>query len=259
MHEWETAAALFFAYLAVVSRLLRGVTPRRRLGALRLSGAGLAVSASARLLPGHSILHDWVLPPSLLLLAYWTSGLLFTAAMPGAERRLEAIDGMLRVDAAAAATPRWLAELLELAYLAVYPTVPAALAVHLLTSATPSADTFWTVVLVTDFVCFGLLPWVQTRPPRAFRPHPPWASRVRRLNLGLLDRSSIHVNTFPSGHAAEAAAAALLVAAAPWPAAAAFALAALLITAGTVLGRYHYAADAAAGWVVAIGVWAALG
>lgn len=258
MHEWETVAVLFFAYLAAVSPLARGVTSRRRLGALLLSAAGVAVSAGARLLAGYSILHDWVLPPVLLLLAYWTSGLLFSAAMPAAERRLEAFDGTLRIDAIAAAAPRWLSEILELSYLAVYPLIPAALAVHLVASASPSADRFWTVVLATDFICFGLLPWVQTRPPRAFRPAPPWVSRVRRLNVGLLDRTSIRVNTFPSGHAAEAAAAALLVASAPWPVAAAFALAALSITAGTVLGRYHYAADAIAGWAVAVGVWAAV-
>jgi membrane-associated phospholipid phosphatase len=259
MHEWEPAAVLFFGYLAAVSRLARGATPRRRLAALLLATAGAAASAGASLLPGHSILHDWVVPPLLLLLAYWTSGLLFSAAMPAAERQLEALDARLRVDAVAAATPRWLSELLELAYLAVYPVVPAALAVHLFMTPSPSADRFWTVVLATDFVCFGLLPWVQTRPPRTFRPPPPWASRVRRLNARLLDRTSIRVNTFPSGHAAEALAAALLVASAPWPIAAAFALIAVMITAGTVLGRYHYAADAIAGWAVALGVWAAVG
>jgi hypothetical protein len=52
-------------------------------------------------------------------------------------------------------------------------------------------------------------------------------------------------------------AAALLVAAAPWPLAAAVAIAALLVSAGAVLGRYHYAADAFAGWGVAVVVWVA--
>jgi membrane-associated phospholipid phosphatase len=154
--------------------------------------------------------------------------------------------------------PRWLAELLELAYVVIYPAIPIALAIHAFTSPRPSPDTFWTVILVTDFVCFGVLPWVQTRPPRAFRPHDPWTSRLRRLNLKLLDRTSIQVNTFPSGHAAEAMAAALLVADAPWPLAAAIAATALLISTGTVLGRYHYAADAIAGWAVAICVWLAV-
>jgi membrane-associated phospholipid phosphatase len=63
------------------------------------------------------------------------------------------------------------------------------------------------------------------------------------------------VNTFPSGHAAEAVAAALLVADAPWPLSLWMSINAVLVSAGAVFGRYHYAADALAGWAVAIGVW----
>jgi hypothetical protein len=32
-------------------------------------------------------------------------------------------------------------------------------------------------------------------------------------------------------------------------------LAALAVSAGAVLGRYHFALDAAAGWAVALAVW----
>ena len=78
---------------------------------------------------------------------------------------------------------------------------------------------------------------------------------MRRFNLRLLGSTSIQANTFPSGHAAEGVAAALLVLAAPWPISAAVAVAALLVSAGAVLGRYHYAADAFAGWAVALVVW----
>jgi hypothetical protein len=34
---------------------------------------------------------------------------------------------------------------------------------------------------------------------------------------------------------------------------------ALAVSAGAVLGRYHYAADAFTGWLVALGVWVILG
>jgi membrane-associated phospholipid phosphatase len=111
------------------------------------------------------------------------------------------------------------------------------------------------VILVTDYVCFAFLPWVQTRPPRALRNGDPWRSRVRRFNLRLLGAASIQANTFPSGHAAEAFAATLLVVGAPWPWVAYVGVSALLVSAGTVLGRYHYAADALAGWAVAAFVW----
>ena len=50
-------------------------------------------------------------------------------------------------------------------------------------------------------------------------------------------------------------AAALLVAGAPVPVVWAMFVSALAISAGAVLGRYHYALDALAGWLVAIVVW----
>jgi membrane-associated phospholipid phosphatase len=78
---------------------------------------------------------------------------------------------------------------------------------------------------------------------------------MRRFNERMLDSASIHVNTFPSGHAAEGMAAALLVLGAPLPFVAAVALAAFAVAAGAVYGRYHYAADAILGWVVAVAVW----
>jgi membrane-associated phospholipid phosphatase len=71
----------------------------------------------------------------------------------------------------------------------------------------------------------------------------------------MLDASSIQVNTFPSGHVAEALAAALLVWGAPAPIVVTMSIAALAIAAGAVLGRYHYAVDAFAGWIVALVVY----
>jgi hypothetical protein len=71
----------------------------------------------------------------------------------------------------------------------------------------------------------------------------------------VLQAGGVHVNTFPSGHAAEALLAALFVTGAPgWLAALMF-VNACAVSAGAVLGRYHYAADAAAGWAVALIVW----
>jgi membrane-associated phospholipid phosphatase len=70
---------------------------------------------------------------------------------------------------------------------------------------------------------------------------------------------SVRVNTFPSGHAAEALAAALLTTAAPAPVPILMLLNALAVSAGAVLGRYHYAVDAVAGWLVAAAVWRAFG
>lgn len=258
MRAWIAAGVLFFVYVAVVSLLLRGLTRRRRWLAIGGAAAGLLLGAAAHMTPHHAVAHGWILPTAILLVAYWTSGLLFVAPMPRAERSLDAFDAALRVDGVAAATPRWLAELLEVAYVGVYPLIPIALLIHMVSGSDPNPDRFWTVILVTDFICFGSLPWVQTRPPRALRPGDPWIAPVRRLNLMLLGKSSIQVNTFPSGHAAEALAAALLVADAPWPVVVAMGISAVLVSAGAVLGRYHYVADAVAGWAVALAVWAAV-
>ena len=216
---------------------------------------GLAVAVAAHLARATPLLHDWLIPPVLLLLGYWTSGLLFAAPMPRVESALVAVDDWLEIEPAARATPRWFADLLEAAYAGVYLLVPLALVIHLAFAERPDPERFWTVILITDFVCFAFLAWIQTRPPRTLSTFQPWDTAVRRFNLRLLGSTSIQANTFPSGHAAEGVAAALLVLAAPWPMSLTVAVVALLVSAGAVLGRYHYAADAFAGWAVAFVVW----
>jgi hypothetical protein len=255
MRDWIAASLAFFSYVAILGLILPGLRARARRFACGGAFAGLVMCAAAYFSPANTIVMRWILPPSLLLLGYWTSGLLFTAPMPRAERALEAMDTALNVDRCAQATPRWLAEVLEFAYAGIYPLIPIALLIHLTTSRHADVDRFWTVILITDYICFAVLPWVQTRPPRALRTADPWTAGMRRLNLRIVGKASIQANTFPSGHAAEGLAAALLVLDAPWPLAASVALAAILVSTGTVLGRYHYAADAMAGWFVAAGVW----
>ena len=252
MRPWELASAAYFGYTAAVALLPRGLAPRRRGVAVAASAAGFAAAVLSHRAPPSVAVHVWILPPLLLLGAYWTTGLLFVAPMPRAEARLRRLDAALRIDRVAAHTPRPLAEFLEFAYSGVYPLVPLALYLALMTGV--PADRFWTVVLVTDFVCFGCLPWIQTRPPRAFITAPPWRSSWRRVNAGLLN-ASVQVNTFPSGHAAEALLAALLVSNTSPTVAAWMFFNAAAISAGAVYGRYHYAADAFAGWIVAVVVW----
>src|SRR5262249_29613654 len=116
-------------------------------------------------------------------------------------------------------------------------------------------ERFWTIVLVTDYICFAALAWIQTRPPRALEPDEPWRAACRGFNLRLLGATSVQANTFPSGHAAEALAAALLVFHTPAAVFAVMLFGALMVSAGAVYGRYHYALDAVTGWIVAIGVW----
>jgi membrane-associated phospholipid phosphatase len=255
MQAWQVGAAVFFLYVIAVALLLPGLGGRGRWRAAGLGAAGLAMAALSAALPRHEVLDGWIVPPALLLIGYWSSGGLLVAPMPWAERILQDSDRALGIAALASRTPRPVAELLEMAYAGVYPLIPIALVFHLLYTPGGDAARFWSVVLVTDFICFGMLPWFQTRPPRALGAADPWRASVRALNLRLLGAASIQANTFPSGHAAEAMAVALLVLGAPWPIVAAMAVTALAISAGAVLGRYHYALDALAGWLVAAGVW----
>jgi hypothetical protein len=254
MAFWAAAGVAYFLYIGV----LAGVQPRLRRAA-RLQAAGVCLAGSLVSLWGGSSGAFWwrsvVAPPVALLLAYWAGGLLWTGPMPRVERWLADADARLGIGRLVAAMPRPLVVLFEAAYAGVYPLIPTGLVLHTCFSRTPDPDGFWAVVLITDFVCFGMLPWIQTRPPRALESSAPWASGLRSFNVRLLHHLSIGVNTVPSGHAAEALAVALLLSDAPAPIALFGCCAAASITAGAVFGRYHYAVDALAGWVVALIVW----
>ena len=252
MQSWQTATAVVFAYIAIVALLPRGLSRARRWKALAGAAMGGAILAASMAISDDAVANVWILPPALLLIGYWTSGLLFVAPMPSIERALAALDRSLGVQSAATRCPRVLVEVLEFAYAGVYLLIPLALAIAQQSGVT--ADRFWTTILVTDYICFGMLPWIQTRPPRALGFDVPWRSSWRPINERLL-AASVQVNTFPSGHAAEGLAVALLVLGAPTSVVVAMFFSAAAISAGAVLGRYHYAADAFAGWLVALLVW----
>lgn len=252
MTSWTLASVVFFAYLAVVAEWRRAMSTRARWLTWIGSAVGAALAVAASRLPPDGLANVLVLPAAVLLVAYWTSGRLFVRPMRRAERALAAFDETLHVARIADSTPRWLAELLEVAYSGVYPLVLFALV--LTRRAGLPTDRFWTVVLVSDFICFGMLPWIQTRPPRSMTGEPAWRSRWRAVNRRLVDATSVRVNTFPSGHTAVAAAIALLTAGSSPLVVAAMFTAALAVSAGAVLGRYHYAADALTGWAIALTV-----
>jgi hypothetical protein len=256
MLDWQCTSLLFFLYLLVVAVLPRGLRRPQRTRAVAGSVSGTAVIAISIGLSPDGFANLLLLPAAALLIGYWTSGSLFVEPMPRIERFLARTDAAWGIDALTARCPRPLAEFLEVAYTGVYPLIPIALWLALRQGI--DADRFWTTVILTDFVCFGVLPWVQTRPPRALGFESRWRSRWRIVNLRTLAASSVQVNTFPSGHAAEALVCALLLSGGPGAIAGWMFFVAAAISAGAVFGRYHYAADAIAGWAVALVVYYAI-
>jgi mono/diheme cytochrome c family protein len=143
--------------------------------------------------------------------------------------------------------------LAELAYLCCYPLVPAAfLTLYLNGSSSADMDRFWTSVLAAGYASYISLPWLVSRPPRTLDSASVNPSRVRRLNLRVLDRLSHGWNTFPSGHVAVAFAAALSVMPSAPRAGIGFLALAVGILTGSVTGRYHYTVDALAGAIVGV-------
>jgi hypothetical protein len=261
--HWAWIALGYVTYLAAAS--LARPAFRRARGPLLLAGTaawGVVVAMQVAWPSGISLPSPMLiaLPALLLLGGYWLSGLLFVGPDVRLERWLCAVDATVIERAGALRCVRWapgaVAEYFELSYLAVYLAIPAGAMTLAAAGHLDQVSRFWTVVLLAEFACYGMLPWVQTRPPRlleaADRAH---GAVLRRVNLELVDRASIQANTLPSGHAAGAVAAALVVASTMPVAGALFLALAASITVATVVGRYHYSVDAASGVIVALAAW----
>lgn len=237
-------AAAYFAYLTCMA------LARRKLRPAALSLATLLVILTFGL-PG-------VMPLIYVLVGYWLPALIVRRANPrfeqrllDADRRLFGADGLSRFERQA---PRAVIEYLELSYLLCYAVIPAGYACLILAGRDAEAiDRFWFVVLLASFVCYGLLPWIPTRAPRAIEtPAGATRSSIRELNLAVLSRASVQWNTFPSGHTAASLATALAVGHEMPVAGLVLGSVAVSIAAASVVGRYHYAADAIVGAAVAV-------
>ena len=247
--EWIVVA--YFLYLAGAGAVLH-VNRRQR---YRVVAAALTVVTVvftlAMIATPASALRDWV-PLAYVLLGYWLPGLLVTATNANLERTLLTLDQrLLRITntfALSERVSRPLFDVFELAYLFCYPMVPLGLASLYAAGLPEESNRFWTAIFTAVFGCYGLLPLLPTRPPRAIEGQPTRsAGAIRRLNLKVLGTASIQLNTFPSGHAAASVATALAVGARLPAIGLALGLLAFGIAVGSVAGRYHYAADAVAG------------
>lgn len=246
---FEQLAAGYFLLIALLGPL--SGAPPRRAATVSLTAAGLAaaVAAATHLLSVDA--RAWI-GHVYLAAGYWLPAHLVTRP-PGA------FDAWLQKTEPAAARALCRGPVAELAYLCCYPMVPAAFITIFMNGSIADVDRFWTAVLGAGLVCYGSLPWLVSRPPRILEDVRGDASRVRRINLQVLDRFSHGWNTFPSGHVAIAIAAAFSVVAVAPPAGIVFLVVAAGIVVGSVSGRYHYTVDALAGILVGLASYAGAG
>lgn len=247
MLTFEALTIAFFAALGVAASLTRAGGLHRSRAVLFSATVIVCVLATVQTLAAP--VRVWF-GHAYLVAGYWIPALLIPACEAGAfEAWLVRSDERCR--RYAIALPTWAVHALELSYLFCYVLVPVAFTVHWAYGTLAETDRFWTAVLISGFACYGTLPWMTSRPPRAIEGG---AARtgVRAANEFVLARVSHGLNTFPSGHVAVSVAAGFQVMSISRPAGLVMLFVAVLIAAGAVAGRYHYAVDVASGIVVGI-------
>ena len=260
---------------AVFAVLLAGIAWFRPLGrkrqwktsllaAIAIVAITLAQFSSRWLSPvAASVLEDW-LPVPLLLFPYWQVGRFFIGADPLAEKRLANFDRALfralGVAPAKICIGPAVGAYLELVYLMVYPLIPLGVATLCVMNLRRFVNYYWIVVLLSTYISLAITPFVRAMPPRFLESDekfhiPP--SKLGAVNRFILRRGGIQAITFPSAHVASSVAASLvLLRVEPW-AGLIFLLISVSIAIATVVGGYHYAADALLASLVAILVFAA--
>jgi membrane-associated phospholipid phosphatase len=262
--EWVLTVA--FAYAAAAVHLFHAPAGAR-IAAPLLNLAlvlGFLLLACAHALRGNRVLEimrDWY-PFPLLLLLYREVGWL---AQPHVTFELElrwiewdraVLRGGLKaiIEAFGPVMPG----LLEICYLLVYGTGMFGLGFLYAYGRRERAERLLFIFALAVAACYVQFPFWPSEPPRTVFPGedaPAYDTIFRRLNWWILGGQSIHTSVFPSAHVAGAFAAAFGMWRAlperPWVWRGFLILATLIATA-TVYGRYHYVADAAAGFGMAV-------
>jgi membrane-associated phospholipid phosphatase len=262
----ECLAAGFFAYVAVLAACLKD-RPNLRYQPLWILLAVLVLLAALPLLQRRFRetirgFRDF-LPLGLTLVAFQEMNLFQPARF---DHRLETVwvqwDHQLLSAwhlRAAIESFGWLIPFyLELCYLLVYGLGTYCVVVLYLRHRRRTVDRFFVIVLAGTLLAYALFPFFPSQPPRLLFPGldaPGVTSWVRRFNLFILRKATIHASVFPSAHVSSAFAAA-------W---AMFLLLphrkrygwgvlvyAVSVSIATIYGRYHYAADVMAGLAVSL-------
>jgi len=251
----ERIAFVYFVYLFVVGWLRPLGAARRALLALVAVVAVAAIVVSAALAP--LLVREWM-PLASILGGYYASVLLFVAPSIATESWLMAWDRRLLGDPATrfAAWPRPVLGALEIVYMGCFLLIGAGFAILAAGGHRALADRYWSIVVGAELGSFAPLALVQTRPPWAVERKAILADRsIHDLATAMVQRFTIRVNTFPSGHVAGSLGVALaVVGAMPWAGAILLVLA-IAIAVACVVGRYHYVVDVVAGALLAVALW----
>ncbi len=263
--EWILLA--FFAYLVVISPFFRD-RPRLKLQPIAILAASalllwcLAAAESVLHAPVIGMVRDW-LPMPLTLLAFREMELfvpvqynvhLETAWIGldhavlhnwGLKQAIESLGPLLPL-------------FLELCYLLIYGIGTYCVAVLWVEKRRPEVDRFYIVLLTGTLLAYALFPYFPSRPPRVVFANldPPNSHNLfRSVNLFLLRKATIHSGVFPSAHVSSAFSAAwamFLVSSQRRRIAWGLLIYAFCVALATVYGRYHYVADALAGFAVSL-------
>jgi len=270
MLPYERVLIAYFTYTAVIAQVVPAVMPVPVVMPL----LNLTVIAALFLLAwAHSlrrsrmlgVMRDWFVFP-LLLLAYREMGWL---ARPIESHDLEmkwvvwdraVLEGGLK--AAVEVFGPVIPGLLEICYLLVYVTGIFGMAMLYAYRRRERAHRLLLVVVPAVLLCYIQFPFWPSEPPRTVFPgelFPAYDTVFRRINWWMLAGQGIHTSVFPSAHVAGAFGAAFgmwrVLPEHPWVGRFLLVLAFGISTA-TVYGRYHYLADATAGFIMAVAAFA---
>jgi membrane-associated phospholipid phosphatase len=255
VRSFEWIACAYFGYLVVACWWPRLPAARRTF----LIGASAAAAGAVVAVARAEI--SWVrelAPIAYILVGYFLSGYLFASPSIVVESWLVRWDRRLLGDPSTRfiAWPRVLVAGLELIYMGCFLMIPAGAGLLALTGHAGLVDRYWSMVMSAEFLAFGPLAFIQTRPPWVLERKPELADKaIHRLAVQMVEHLSIRVNTFPSGHAAGSLAVGLaVIGTLPWAGAVLLGLAAGICVA-CVVGRYHYVIDVVAGAFVAFTLW----
>ncbi len=258
--EW---IQIVFVCLFALAGWICPLALRRRLNISALAAVVVTTIMAARLAgrllrPSYlSVIRDW-LPVAFFQIPFWQSGQFYVTSNKRLQERLITFDqNFFETVLRSRAGRRWgvgFSVYTEFAYLMCYPIVPLGVGVLYAAGMRYSVDHYWTIVLLSAYICYVVSPVVQALPPRTLLDDKTLgipSSKVRELNQWILRHASIQVITFPSAHVAASVAASLvLFELVPWVGLV-FAWVAVSIALGAVVGGYHYVADVLSGILVA--------